>query len=277
MKRTFLLFSLLAMACGLSQAQVGPVRRSSKSEVGPVRRSPKDVVGWQTDGVPVCTAAGDQQYPVIVPDQKGGGIIIWQDYRAGNWDLYAQRVDSSGNRLWVSNGVAIATGTQDQRAPKAISDMRGGAIVVYNRMDGSIWYDIWAQRVDSMGNPCWGANGVDVSNLSNSLQLGYQICSNSVGGAYITWANNDTFGTTGYDVYAQKIDSIGALQWGNSGKIICNQLNWQTPSNILDNGYGKAIITYGSDNILFGIHAQMRIAVAYFGILHTGLHTCLQV
>ena len=215
MKRTFLLFSLLAMACGLSQAQVGPVRRSS-SEGG----SPKDVVGWQADGVPVCTAVGDQQYPVIVPEQKGGGIIIWQDYRAGNWDLYAQRVDSAGNACWTINGIAIATGSQDQRAPKAISDMRGGAIVVYNRMDGSIWYDIWAQRVDSMGNPCWGANGMDVSNLSNTqyLQMNYQITTDSSGGSYITWGNRDTVAEpTNDDVYAQYIDSSGNYVWNNAG------------------------------------------------------------
>ena len=224
MKRTLLLCSLLAIACGLSQAQVS----------------------WQTDGVPVCTATGDQMYPVIVPDQKGGGIIIWQDYRAGNWDLYAQRVDSAGNACWTSNGTAIATGSQDQRAPKAISDMRGGAIVVYNRMDGSIWYDIWAQRVDSMGNPCWGANGVDVSNLTNSIQLNYRICSDSNGGLLLSWMNDDTMGFDGYDAIMQRIDSTGSLVWGLSGKVIAGGANDQGISCIVEDKRGGAIMAFGS-------------------------------
>jgi hypothetical protein len=40
---------------------------------------------WITDGVPVCTAAGDQEVPQITTDGSGGAIFTWSDYRAGNW------------------------------------------------------------------------------------------------------------------------------------------------------------------------------------------------
>ncbi|MEW6686110.1 MAG: hypothetical protein AB1393_07895 [Candidatus Edwardsbacteria bacterium] len=83
-------------------------------------------VYWQTDGVPICTFGADQMNPVIVPDMKGGGIIIWQDWRSGNLDIYAQRVDSAGNRLWTNNGVPLAASATNENEPKAVSDMRGG-------------------------------------------------------------------------------------------------------------------------------------------------------
>jgi hypothetical protein len=194
MKRIFLLCSLGAMVCSSCLAQVA----------------------WQTDGVPVCTATGDQMNPVIVPDMKGGGIIIWQDYRVGNYDIYAQRVDSSGNCMWANNGVALAASALTESYPKAISDMRGGAIIAFNK--GS--YNVWAQRVDSAGNACWGTNGMDVSSLTNSVQMSYKLCSDSVGGALITWKNNDTLSSDGNDGYIQRVDSIGNLPWGATGIMV---------------------------------------------------------
>lgn len=112
-------------------------------------------VAWQPDGVPVCTAAGDQQNPVIVPDLKGGGIVVWQDGRRGNLDLYAQRVDSLGNRLWANDGVAIAASGDNENEPRAVSDMRGGAIVVYNRGTTTYGPSGWTVR----GIPVGGQMG----------------------------------------------------------------------------------------------------------------------
>ena len=36
---------------------------------------------WSGNGLPVCTAGGDQQWPGIVTDGNGGAIIAWQDSR----------------------------------------------------------------------------------------------------------------------------------------------------------------------------------------------------
>ena len=49
-----------------------------------------------TNGVPVCTAGGDQSWPSIVDDGAGGGIITWMDGRYSNYQIYAQKVDHTG-------------------------------------------------------------------------------------------------------------------------------------------------------------------------------------
>lgn len=199
---------------------------------------------WQADGVPVCTAGGDQMNPVIVPDMKGGGIVIWQDDRSGNLDLYAQRIDSAGNRLWANNGVALASSAEMENEPKAISDMRGGAIMVFNK--GS--YNIWMQRVDSAGNPCWGVNGKAMCD-NDSLQMSYRLCSDSAGGAIIIWSNADTFATglADWDAYAQRVDSTGSLLWGASGIVVANGSNDQQASGIVEDGQGGGIIFWRYD------------------------------
>jgi hypothetical protein len=49
-------------------------------------------VQWTTDGMALCTAAGDQGLPAIVSDGAGGAFVTWEDARSGNFDIYAQRV-----------------------------------------------------------------------------------------------------------------------------------------------------------------------------------------
>ncbi|MFB3896657.1 MAG: hypothetical protein ACE14V_10185, partial [bacterium] len=42
------------------------------------------------------TATNNQYYPILVSDGSGGAIIAWQDYRNGNYDIYAQSVTTDG-------------------------------------------------------------------------------------------------------------------------------------------------------------------------------------
>ena len=48
--------------------------------------------GWPAGGGAVCTAEGDQRAPVLVESAPGGAIVIWQDGRSDNGDIYAQRI-----------------------------------------------------------------------------------------------------------------------------------------------------------------------------------------
>ena len=95
------------------------------------RISAAGVALWATDGVPVCTAAGGQFYPVIVADGAGGAIVTWQDSRSGGTDIYAQRISAAGAVQWVSSGIAVCTvaGDQVSSAPPTVragSSLAGG-------------------------------------------------------------------------------------------------------------------------------------------------------
>lgn len=48
--------------------------------------------GWLQDGNPICTVAGGRTLRAILPGGPGAAIVVWQDQRGGNWDVYAQRV-----------------------------------------------------------------------------------------------------------------------------------------------------------------------------------------
>ena len=51
---------------------------------------------WPADGRALSTAPNGQYIPTPVPDGAGGAIVVWDDWRSGKTDIYAQRVTASG-------------------------------------------------------------------------------------------------------------------------------------------------------------------------------------
>jgi hypothetical protein len=54
------------------------------------------VVPWTAGGIVVSAGPTDQQFPTIAADGAGGAIVAWHDYRNGNGDIYAQRIEKHG-------------------------------------------------------------------------------------------------------------------------------------------------------------------------------------
>jgi hypothetical protein len=126
--------------------------------------------GWATDGQPVCTAIGDQGYPITVPDGTGGALIAWIDSRVGTfYDAYAQHLLGSGtpDPAWTPDGVALSSATGRQDMVMFASDGAGGGIATWqdNRANGA--YDIYAQRVARFG--LLGSPDVDMAAVKDVL------------------------------------------------------------------------------------------------------------
>lgn len=218
------------------------------------------IVLWQATNpanVAVSAAAGDQNAPQIIADGAGGAFMVWEDLRDGNPDIYAQRLNNAGVPQWTANGVAVRvavdeTGTVPRRqaAPQLIADGAGGTIIVWQDLrNGS--YDIYAQRLDSAGAPQWTANGVAI-NVAVDEQSAPQLIPDGAGGAIIVWQDQrrgrfveSSGGTTpGFDVYAQRIDGAGVLQWTAEGVAISAQDREQGVPQLISDGAGGAIIVW---------------------------------
>ncbi|KPJ60611.1 MAG: hypothetical protein AMJ46_06375, partial [Latescibacteria bacterium DG_63] len=197
---------------------------------------------WQQNGNSLCTAANDQERARIVSDGAGGAIITWKDCRGGNYDVYAQRTDSTGTVLWTSDGVAICTtaaGAQCQ--PGISSDGAGGAIISWQDYRSGSHYDIYVQRVNSSGTVQWTTNGVAICTASNNQEVP-EIISDGAGGAIIVWY--DYRSGSDYDIYAQRVNSSGTVQWTVNGVAICTASDYQKSARISSDGAGGAIITW---------------------------------
>jgi hypothetical protein len=153
---------------------------------------------WAADGALVCDAIDNQSIPRVATDMAGGIVIAWEDYRSGPPDIYAQRLDGAGNRLWPLAGVAVCTATDGQYAPELVGDGGGGAVIAwYDRRAGTANFDIFAQQVNSLGTPTCNLNGVSLC-----VQPGNQLLPSIVvgaAGAIVAW--HDLRGSDA-DIYA---------------------------------------------------------------------------
>ncbi len=194
---------------------------------------------WVKNGVVVCDAPNNQLATQIVSDGFCGAIITWQDFRDGRWDIYAQKVDSSGAKLWTASGVAVCTGSGDQTSPRLISDGSGGAIIAWmdSRSDPS---DIYAQRVDSDGIAQWEPGGVAICSAPGG-QDSHDIAADGLGGATIAWS--DLRGAD-RDLYAQRVDSERAPRWSPDGVPVCDTIGHQLVPQITNDTPGGWIVTW---------------------------------
>lgn len=71
------------------------------------RVSPDGTPRWTTDGVVVSAFAGTQFLQAILPDGAGGAFVAWTDTRNDVSDIFLQRVDSTGARMWDTSGVRV--------------------------------------------------------------------------------------------------------------------------------------------------------------------------
>jgi hypothetical protein len=109
---------------------------------------------FAANGVALCTAGGNQSYPRITRDAASAGIVAWFDYRGGNPDIYAQRVDYlTGAPLWTPDGVVLCTEPHLQEFPNLVSDGGSGAIVAWRDLREGNYYDVYAEHVNATPTP----------------------------------------------------------------------------------------------------------------------------
>jgi hypothetical protein len=195
---------------------------------------------WTADGVRLCSTSASQWDPDLASDDAHGAIVTWYDRRSNtNYDIYAQRIDASGAVRWGAAGAAVATETHDQIYPEIACDGAGGAVIVWADLRNSNYCDVYAQRIDTLGNPMWGSGTVAVA-AATGYQSAAQIIPDEAGGAVIAW--NDSRGTSN-DIYAQRLSVTGMAQWGG-GVIVCDALLSQDIPALAPDGTGGAVIAW---------------------------------
>jgi hypothetical protein len=202
---------------------------------------------WAPDGVVLCAGVNNQFSPQAIPDGVGGAFVTWGDTRSGTSDIYAQRVNGQGVVQWLpANGVAVRVATNNQTDPRIVSDASGGAIIVWveQRNNGST--DVYAQRIDATGAALWGVSPIIVCSATNDQQS-ISAIPDGAGGAIFAWqdARGGSFSVA--DIYAQRVNSAGVVQWITDGVAVCTAADQQSLPVLVSDGAGGAIVAW-SDN-----------------------------
>jgi hypothetical protein len=227
-------------------------RTGKGSDIYGQHLDPSGTVLWQEGGLPICFASENQAYPKITKDSRGGVIVIWDDFRDENFDVYAQRVTGDGKPLWKLNGIEIANSERDEERPEITWTEDYGAIVCWLSTFGDSM-NLLAQKLNASGEALWSKKGASISKSGGGKER-YKIITASDGGAIVAWeeANGGPKG-----IFAQKISEDGVTLWDIDGSPVCEVTDdCELPELAARDGDGAILVWQDKRAGNFDIYAQ---------------------
>ena len=188
----------------------------------------------------ICTANSNKGGPDIISDGLGGAIISWRDHRNDNWyEIYAQRIDASGNNLWNADGMPIPS-------QNMVPNGEGGAIIIVSALP------LNARGIDKAGYIVWATYDGWPDNVQQWVNSALPV-SDGAGGAIFPWIQ--TLDYDHYEIYAQRLDNSGNIQW-NTGVLCGLSAGITSELRIISDGSGGAIIAWTEQNSATKLYAQ---------------------
>ncbi len=149
-------------------------------------------------------------YPAISADGKGDFVIVWEDYRNINGDIYFQRYDSAGVALDTNFLAHLDSASEDQYQPDVRKDYSGDFVVswVDTRFGNT---DIYFRRVNSSG-VLQGSPAKVNADLGLDPQWDPSVGTDSLGNFTISWSDYRSVPA----VYLQRYDALGNALGANT-------------------------------------------------------------
>ncbi len=201
--------------------------------------------------------------PAIGVDGSGNSVIVWQDYRNGNYDIYLQRYDGTGASLGVNIEVNDDGGTTDQAAPTIAINNSGAEIITWHDLRNGN-RDIYMQRYSASGT-AQGSNVMVNDDAGTASQYYPTVGIDLTGNSIITWYD---YRNTDIDIYLQRYNASGVAQGSNvkvnSNAVAANQYYpW-----VSINSTGVGVISWEDYRISDGeniYHQRINTSGAFLG------------
>jgi hypothetical protein len=149
----------------------------------------------------------NQSNPKIAMDIEGNFIVVWEDYRNNNYDIYGQRFDASGDTTGLGGNFLINDdgGITTQWNPSCAMDSKGNFVVVWrDNRDGDD--NIYGQRFDNDGNTI-GSNFLLNDDGGTSDQRDPSCAMDSAGNLVVVWRD---YRDGNSNIYGQRFDNTGS-------------------------------------------------------------------
>jgi len=207
---------------------------------------------WASGGVPLSRVLNYEQLTLhTIADEMGGAMVLWHHapQAAGIGDLWAQHVLSDGtiDPNWPADGKFVAKDDGDQGGPgqqTVDTDGDGGIIVAWtdSRETGNL--NIYCQRIEPDGTLTWAdSTGLLVCNAVDE-QNGVKLAPDGSGGAYMVWVDKRNQFVTRTDLYIQRVNATGQMQFAANGIPVCISDNTQENQRIANDGSGNAVLVW---------------------------------
>jgi hypothetical protein len=233
--------------------------RADFGDIYAQRISPSGTPIWHPHGVPVCVASAMQGGGLsMIPDGAGGLIAAWLDSRDGEYReaVFMQRLDSEGNPQWSASGSRVTTAEVYNAFPSMCADGAGGAFVAWSREvpPNGEQGDLVAQRINHDGASQWDPP-VLICDAFNDQDWS-AMASDAPGHAILVWRDarrdDPPRSSEKADIYAQRINTNGALEWGADGLRLSNPSGSHNDPAITSDLAGGAVVVWSGDPLSVG-------------------------
>ena len=142
---------------------------------------------------------------LVISDVSREMMAVWREANGSQSQrgIFAQRVDSTGNRLWGDNGVPVVDmNSSYDYLDVSVSEFDDEIIITYLEQSSNMNGDVFSKRLDSLGNETW-EDGLVVITGSNDPKsdLKAEKGSNCL---FISWSENGS-------IYAHCLRNDGSL------------------------------------------------------------------
>ncbi len=217
------------------------------------------VIIWPLEGLAINKSNTDKRPLDIINTSTNEFIITWRTDVSTfqNTDIYTQKIDTSGHILWIQNGVPICTAIGNQYGISVKSDSSSTIFVWLDNRRGNPKSDFYGQKVNSFGSMLWNLNGNLLSPQNDYFKSNPIIISDNLNGAIFCWGDYRT--GINSDLYSQRINSNGYIQWDINGVAISTAPSNQIINNtkIISDKKNGAILTWSDDrNQQYKVYVQ---------------------
>lgn len=208
--------------------------------------------GTEIDGLQLTSTVGNSLLPRAISDGAGGMVVAFGSTRvaADNANIYAIRVDGSGNNVWAANGVDVCLAISTQSNVRIVKSGNNYLVAWAERRETATNnIDIYIQSLKpDDGGINWTADGVPVIQQTgaqpNSQTESLELLDDGSGGSFVIW-DDARIGSSDLDVFAQHIKPDGTQNWPATGAPVATKSgsnqNWPRAAKSTD---GKVMVAW---------------------------------
>jgi len=212
---------------------------------------------WGEGGVSITSIISEKERPKLINDGTGGFIVAWTDITSATGfdeNVYVQKLDSDGSRLWGDTGILIYDNPEMQSDLQLTGDGSGGCVIAWKDTRRTSNSGIFAQRISAAGEPLWQDGGVplrDIPEDSPRPAIGdIYITGDDAGNSIVIWEAGDF--KDGTQIYAQKLGADGKRLWQDAAVEVAENPPFRAVgygSVISDSAGGFIIISRVSEDV----------------------------
>jgi hypothetical protein len=177
---------------------------------------------------------------------ENGVVSVWSDTKTSVWNLYAQKVDAGGNKLW-NNGQPLLIDENQGCYPaytRVVKTNDNCIIITWIQFFNPDDYRLYAQKVSSSGQLLWSQNNELI--LEADFYPRIYLIANESDGAYIIYDNYETD-----EVQGINLDSNANDLWSGFTDPLLGDVRLR---DIKSDNNGGVVISYneytGDENLM---------------------------